>query len=415
MSAPAEGRRRPWWWWALWGLLALALAGQTLRMRIAEGAVRDRNGSLAALVRPQNGWGRALQADRFFEQGDSRRAIAESLAAIDRTPLAVVAVRTLAMARDKVSGPGAGEAAWQAASLMGWRDKETQLWGVLRALSNGEAAILAMRADALLRTRDQDGRMATLLRQLMREPEVRAAFLERLQLNPSWRRHFLTTPLSASGGDLDGLVATITELARTPSPPSRTEIDAAVEALIARGRHAEAIALDRLVAPDRNANGRLLDDGSFDRADRFYRQEGSPFDWSIRQLATATANLDESEGRSMTVSTNGRAAELALRRYVALPPGTYRLRYSVRGEANAPAALGVRISCPPAAKPIAESSREPLASRGWQARELIFRTGADCPIVTIGLGGFAGGAAEAQFDNFELERASGSTDAQPAR
>ena len=280
MTEPALRRRPKAWHWLLWALLGLALGIQAVRLRIAEGAVRDGKGALAAQVRPQNGQARALVAERAWERGDARRATSESLAALRHAPLAVSALRTLALARDKQSGPGAGEAAWQAAAAMGWRDKQTQLWGVLRALANGEAEILAMRADALLRTGDEGGRLSVMIRSFMREPEVRAAFVERLALNPGWRRHFLTTGLGARGDDLDGLVATLRDLAATGAPPTPAEIRMAVQGLIARRRFADAASLHAVVAGRPPA----FDDGGFARPDRFYRFESSPFEWVIRPV-----------------------------------------------------------------------------------------------------------------------------------
>lgn len=398
-GSPAPPRRRllPL---ALWGLLGLALAVQVVRMRLAEGAVREREGAAAAGIHPQNGWGRALNAERLLEQNQVDRAIAESLAALNHTPLAVVALRTLALAREKKSGPGAGESAWQAAATMGWRDQQTQLWGVLRALSNGEADILAMRADALLRTGDKNGRLSVLVRSFMREPEVRAAFVERLALNPPWRRLFLTSALGARGEDLDGLVATLTDLARTRSPPSRFETRMAIEGLIERRRYDDAAALHTLVAGRRPLLP--LDDGGFERPDRFYRAGSTPFDWVIRPVSNSTATLDESEQRSISVSTSGRAAQAALRRYVLVEPGSYRLAFSVRGEPNSAQFVGVSIACPPDARPIAQSSRDPLPNRDWQRRAMTFTVPAGCPLVSIGVGGFGSESSDAQFDNFEL-------------
>jgi hypothetical protein len=401
MSEPSS-RRPKRWQWLLWGLLGLGLGLQTVRMRVAEGAVRDGKAQLASQVRPQNGWGRALNAERLFEQGNVAAAKSESLAALRQTPLAVVALRTLALARDKEAGPGAGESAWQAAAQLGWRDKQTQLWGVLRALANGEAEILAMRADALLRSGDEDGRLSVMIRSFMREPEVRAAFVERLALNPTWRRLFLTIGLGERGDDLDGLVATLRDLGRTEAPPTRYEIRMAVDGLIARRRFGDAIALHTMVA--KRPPGLPLDDGGFERPDNYYRVGSTPFEWMIHPLSHSSASLDESEGRSMTVSTVGQTAQSPLFRYVPLDPGAYRLSYSVRGEPTSPAAIVTRIACAPAFDPIAQSASQPLRSRDWQTREVTFRIGPECPVISIGVGGVGGEAGEAQFDNFRLER-----------
>jgi hypothetical protein len=98
--------------------------------------------------------------------------------------------------------------------------------------------------------------------------------------------------------------------------------------------------------------------------------------------------------------------QLALSRFVTLPPGAYRLSYSIRGDARSPEALGVVINCA-AGKQLTESSREPLTSSGWQTRHLTFQTDASCPIIMIDVRGLGAEAAEAQFDNFVLQRVDG--------
>ena len=142
--------------WIALPLLGLLIGVQSIRMGLGEAAVREKNGPVAAAIRPQNGWGLALLAERQLELGQAAQAARTSRAAIERTPMAVVALRTLARAEEKLRGPGAGERAWQAASLLGWRDKQVQVWAALRALSNGQADIFSMRADALMRTGDPD-------------------------------------------------------------------------------------------------------------------------------------------------------------------------------------------------------------------------------------------------------------------
>ena len=159
--------RRSYWWWALWILLGLAMSVQILRMRVAESAVRNGNGIRAALVRPQNGWGLALLADSQFKSGNAQAALRTSRAALRRTPLAVIGIRTLARAQDKLRGRAAGDPAWQVASLMGWRDKPTQLWAVVRAISNRDADVFAIRADALMRIQSDDPKITSVIRQAL--------------------------------------------------------------------------------------------------------------------------------------------------------------------------------------------------------------------------------------------------------
>jgi len=171
-------------------LIGTIVGWQSIRMGLGQADVRAGNGPAAAAVRPENGWGLALLAERQFDQGRTAEALETSRAAIRRTPFAVVAVRTLAKAEGKLHGPAAGEPAWQAASLLGWRDKQVQVWAAFRALSNGQAEIFAMRADALLRIGDPDELMTRFIRQAVVQPEIRRAFLARLATNPPWRTRF---------------------------------------------------------------------------------------------------------------------------------------------------------------------------------------------------------------------------------
>ena len=404
VSEAAEGRRRGLHWWSLWLLLGLALGMQAVRLRLAEGAVQNGNSALAAAVRPQNGRARALVAQGLYARGEAQAAQAESIAALQRTPLAVVAVRTLAMSRDKLQGGGAGEQAWQVAAAMGWRDKQTQLWAVLRALSNGEAEIVAMRGDALLRAGDPNGAMSAMIRQFLREPAIRAAFIRRLETRPEWRGPFFATTGSLKPEELEGLVATLRDLRRSKAPPTRNEVRGAIDALISHGRFRDAVVLDAMFVLPRRTASSLIDDGGFDRPDSFYRTEATPFDWTILIVDTASANLDESENRSMTIGASGGGQQIALRRFVALPSGSYRLAFDMRGPPQSPRAVGIRLFCAGQPKPIAESPRIPIRTEHWEPRQIEFEVPDGCPLMMIGLGSIDPEASgEAQFDNFVLQ------------
>jgi hypothetical protein len=209
-------------------------------------------------------------------------------------------------------------------------------------------------------------------------------------------------PPTERGQDLEGLLATLRDLSRTSTPPTGLEIRAAGEALLNRRRFADFASLRTLVART-GPGSALLDDGGFERTDRFYRQEVSQFDWNIISTENAAGNLDESEGGHVAVSTRGRAVQTAVYRYLPLKAGAYRLSYSVRGESNSPESIGVSVSCAAGAQ-VARSTRDPLSGNGWQTRQLTFRTDENCPIIMIDIRGLGTEAAEAQFDNFILQR-----------
>lgn len=376
------------------------MGAQAVRMGLAESAVRNGDGARAALFRPQNGWGVAQLAEQQFTNGDARGALANSRAALRQTPLAVVAVRTAAQSMDKLRGPGRGESAWQAASMMGWRDKPTQMWAVLRALSNGDAEVFAIRADALLRVRDRDRKITPVIRQSLIEPRIRQAFIRRLQSNPVWRKRFFVGRQLMSGRELEGSFLALRDLGKASPPPTRLELRDTIRGLIAAGRYGDAVALDRQFVrrtPDANS---LIDDGGFELRNVDYRVSATLFDWNI---VAGTAALDQSQGRrSMALTFDGNRA-VPVERYVPLAPGKYRLEYMVKAEPEAGTFLGMRVYCAKSKAEIGTAPALPLEGISWQKRQFQFTVPADCGLARITIGPFDGArSSEALFDDVTI-------------
>jgi hypothetical protein len=389
--------RRSIWWWALWMLLGLAIGLQALRIRIGEAAVDGSAGPRAVVVRSQNGWGQALLAEKQFAGGDVNAAMESSRRALERTPLAVAAVRTLARALDSRSEAG-GEHAWQIASNMGWRDGPTQLWALLRALLNGQADIFAMRADALMRTGGDDPRMLAVIRAALIEPRIRQALVDRIGLDPAWRSRLFIAGRPLAGGELEGALLALRDLGQTAAPPDRSELRDTIAGLIAARRFNEALALDREFIRRTPDTGSLIGDGGFDRLDD-YRTKVTPFDWTI----VKNAILDESGGQRSVLLTREDRRVPIVRRIVPLPPGAYRLSYATRGDRDSPAAIGILIRCVGRDDLLASSPRQPFSGAGWERRAVDFAVPDNCPLTIIDLTSLArGGHAEVQFDNFAI-------------
>ena len=70
--------------YALFLLAGAAIGWQAVVMGLGQAAVVARDGAAAAAVRPENGWGLALLADRQFDEGQFAEARATSRAAIER-------------------------------------------------------------------------------------------------------------------------------------------------------------------------------------------------------------------------------------------------------------------------------------------------------------------------------------------
>lgn len=382
-------------------LVGVVIGFQTVRMSMAQAAVRAKDGTTAAVIRPQNGWGLALLAERQLERGQSAQAIETSRAAIEQTPLAVVAVRTLARAQDKLHGGGAGETAWQAASLLGWRDKQVQVWAAFRALSNGQPEIFAMRADALMRTGDPDELMTRFIRQAVVQPRIRQAFVSRLAVNPPWRTRFFQAELPPSGRALNGVVAALNDLGATPSPPTRQELRDAITGLIKAGQFGEAAALDRRFVRRTADPDSLLDDGGFALEASDYQLRATPFDWAIDPRGAA---VEEAEGNRYIVIFAAGSPDPALRRYLALQQGSYRIEFAVGGPQGSTDFINFAARCASSGATIGKASGLQASGGGRTQQAFEFTVPVNCGLVELNIRRVQSGAFDALLDDIVLHR-----------
>ena len=391
---------------ARWPYIAGALAGiavGALAMRVfaLEAAVRADRGSAALAIRSDSGRALALAAEEQLEMRNREGAMRLASAAIERTPLNSAAVRVLAMALD----PAAAVEPWRVASAMGWRDAPTQLWALQQALANGEHEVAAVRADAFLRTRGRlEEEYLTVVRVASMAPGFRTALAARLELRPAWRERFFSPPVDASAQEVTGTAAMLRHLAATGRTPTLGEARSTISRLIEGKRHAEALEIYRQIRGGRG--DQLLDDGGFDRPVEDYRDNSTAFDWLLRPMSSGTATIDEGDGRYLFLQSDGNAARPLLQRYVAVAPGSYRLIYMRRGEAESPDAIGIRIRCADG-RQIGASSEEPLQSSEFERREIRFNVDQNCPMISLlFLGEAVGRPASAEFDDFSLGRTS---------
>lgn len=387
--------------WLVSTLLALALAAQAVRLRIAESAVRNGDALTGIRARPQNGSARALLAERLLARGrtiEAREAASES---IRRTPLTATGLRVLAMADQKLGHGAQSEGAWQAASLTGWRDPQTQLWAMLRGLGNRQPGIFAARADALLRT-NSSAQAAAIVRRLLISAPVRHALVERMRVDPPWRPTLFHWDGQLARPDLDGMKATLYDLGNSGFALRSEDLNDTIRDLLNQARYQEAIDLDRRFVrrlPDR---GSVMDDGGFARPADDYRRRVTPFDWAF---TNDEGTVDESGGdHSLVATASNEVGRVIIQKYVALRPGAYVLRYEQWGDPAAATALGAKIICNVYGRELGSSEPRPLASRE-ETRKIALTIGPDCPTIRLMLGQFWPGGGHLQFDNFKLDPA----------
>jgi O-antigen ligase len=399
VAEPPRGRVLVRSSWAVLLLVGAVLGIQAIRIGLGQAAVRGKNASLAAAVRPENGWGLALLSERQLAQRQAALAAQTARAAIQRTPLAVVALRTLARAEEKLHRHSASEQAWQAASLLGWRDKQVQVWAAVRALSNGQADVFAMRADALLRTGDPDELMTRFIREAAVQPQVRKALVARLVTQPPWRIRFFRAERPPTGRALQGVVDVLMGLGATNAPPSREELRDAIAGLISARRYLEAVQIDRRFVRRAADAGSLLEDGGFELTATDYQSRATPFDWAIDARSAAVDSTGE--GRRIALFATG-SPDPALRRFVGLPAGRYRLAFAISGPPDSGSSLRFAAACAASAVVLGESPQQPLVDGEWQSRGFDFAVPARCGLVELTVRRTQPGSADALIDNVRL-------------
>ncbi len=405
-TAARQRRRKLSWSSAALILLALAMSGQAIRLRLAEVAAGDANAGLAAAIATRDGSARAYLAEAMLAGNQPAVAREIALQAINDTPLSVVAVRTLASAEMQLGHQSRARDAWRAAAGLGWRDQPTQYWAMRQALADHELATAGMRADALLRLDGGYGPFGSLVRLGLVDPALRDALVARTQFTPVWRRALLSPGRAMMARELNGVLPFLAALQRSSSPPIRGEVHDTILALLNLERYNEAIALDAPFARQRQADPMsLLDDGGFNRSDVDYRGNNSPFDWTIGDVGGSAVSLDRAGTNVMVISADGTSSQSPLVRYAALHAGRYVISYRMRGPADAAASVGFVLYC--STRMIAQSPPNELVASGFNSRSFTFDVPVDCPVVRIGLGSLPNAQqVEAEFDDVRLWPAS---------
>jgi hypothetical protein len=388
-------------------IAALVVGGDVLRMYAAQAEVRMGHGAAAVRLDGYNGSGLALAAEQQLEARHLPMARALASGAIRQSPLSVRAVRVLALVEDLEHRRGMD--AWRVASAMGWRDAPTQFWAMQQALVNHEYPTAGIRADALMRTsRDLGAARIGTIRVFAIFAPFRAELIRRILLEPQWTAAFFTIPATASDQELEGAYLTLGDLARGGAQVTARDARSTIQALINRKAYGGAVALDRLVwrGNTRGPSTSL----KFDQPADHYVFDVTPFDWNISDTAGTVTSVEQSGSRRVLVlGTDGRRRYQPVRKYLALAPGAYTLGYSVQGEPDSAAALGIAVYCAGSTVALARSSSDPLPGLDFVRRALHFTVTGSCPLVLVA---FEAKAAErpVEVQFADLSLASGATD-----
>lgn len=336
-----------------------------------------------------------------------RKSAVLARSALRRDPTVSAAWRTLGLQAALVGDEARAAKYFLIAASLSLRDTAAQLWLIEERVRNNdvEGALyhydIAMRASA----QAQDVLIPVLV-SATSEPHLIEPLAQLLVRDPSWKvayyRALLRPPSTGAGGG--ALVETIRRL----DPRSDlTELRPLPALIVSNGRYPEALRAYVAISGGDAADGELVRNGGFERAN-----VTPALEWELTSTSELLAEPGPAEGANGDAALYARAEFGAqgsvARQLLVLEPGEYRFRsIAGRGSGPAPARLSWRVVCADgAATPILDLV---VNLTGTQQRDVrsMFQVPANCPgqwlSLEIAAGDVAEGA-EAWVDAVAIER-----------
>jgi hypothetical protein len=250
-------------------------------------------------------------------------ALADARKAVARDPIDPDSTALLGTALLLSGNAEEAERAFRIAARFGWRNFATQAYWFDAALSVGDFAVAADRADALLRAHPQLANEAEFLRPFEESAEGRQVLAERLQSRPPWLSNYLDMTRTISAETVERHYAVLQEAASGENAITCADIAGMTRALLEHGLRGEAESLWNGFCPDRKVAGPIADP-VFARvlpgADELF-----PFAWRLHSSGDLSVRQAEAGG-GLVVSLGGPGTRLVLSQAVSLAPGRYRFR-----------------------------------------------------------------------------------------
>jgi len=251
-----------------------------------------------------------------------------------------------------------------------WRDELAHGWLMDREMRAGRERAAMRHADALLRGNlKQVPVLLPVISPLVAYPEGRAALVERMAANPSWRR-YLVFQVSNSDRLAPFNVPLFRRLAATPQPPSTEEMESALAGLIRLARYRDAHAAWREIAPSGRSAKVAVFNGAFDTVDA-----PEPFQWQILDRGGTSVKLDtppDREGQALAVQYDNYSAPSLVRQLLVLSPGRQRLSMDAYvGSRASETAASWYVICAESSERIA-TLRNPQKVSSWETVSVEF-------------------------------------------
>lgn len=260
-------------------LLMAGLAVLTLRITIANVA-EDSHAPVALLWNGSDARAQARVANDLLQpdatSAELKRARTIALAAIERDPTMVPAIRALGLIADLRGDTDRARALFYHADALTKRDLPTQLWMIEDAVGRDDVRGALRQFDAALRTsRHSAPILFPVLMGALEDPGLVEPIATLLAREPDWRPPFLRL-LAETGEAKTGIARLLESLARRGSPADPYFIGQFVTRIVQDGDHETAWRLYSTVRPA--ARRGSIGDGGFDAP---AANANLPFDWFL--------------------------------------------------------------------------------------------------------------------------------------
>ena len=311
-------------------VVCLWLAHGAITTGIAAAYENDREGMRALVWRADSPAALALEAAQLAR--DDQKAAAGKLArqALPCSCLSAVALRVLGLSASVEGRADEAQRLLDQAGRINPRDDEVQGWLLDRAVARADYPRAVLHADTLMRSSPlAQTPVSFLLASLLGNGQARGALVQRLSLDPPWRRGFLSIAIRA-GADAD-VAALLQALRHAPSPATDEEVSPFFQHLVADEQYREAKTyFDGLVGQS-DVQAPLIYDGDFAG-----RPGPAPLNWQALTGLGSSARWMQDDGAPMgelRLSHDGFSSSGPLvRQLILLPPGAYEVAARTRVE-----------------------------------------------------------------------------------
>lgn len=267
--------------------------------------------------------------------------------ALDKAPANAESVALFAAGQLAQGNAPVAERAFTLAGRMGWRVPITQAYWLNRAMQARDYDAAAMRLDALLRQQPSLVGQEALLDPVERDPEARAALVERIDPQTAWLDKYLNEVHGISPDALRQRAMVMIDAAAAGQVLGCDRLSNLASAMINQRLYSEAADLWAAQCP--NESGALMGGEGF--AGLTLQETRNPFAWQVDSsgdVLLGTVPAAEGDGQRLTVDGTPAVTRRFLAKLIMLEPGRYRVSWkagSGDGGTMAPKRLRASLIC----------------------------------------------------------------------